>query len=85
MNLVENPAFQQTQQMKVLEALNPKQRARLQSYMRDGGLSFEDAHAAMLLTDPPMRYAVRLIIEPLYVNAPKGRRLTRRQRRRQNR
>jgi hypothetical protein len=79
--LEENLIYQQHRRGEMLAALDPKQRARLQSYMRDGGLSFDEAYEAALLTDPPIRYAVRLVVEPIHVNAPRGRKLTRRQRR----
>ena len=81
MNLEDNMIYQQHLRGAIVQALNLTQRDRLYSYMRLGGLSFDEAHAAVLLTDPVIAHTVRLVVEPIHVKEPRGRKLTRRQRR----
>lgn len=81
MSLEENPIYQQHRRGELLRELSLQQRDRLQAYMRLGGLSFDDAYAAVLLTDPVIAHTVRLVVEPIHVKEPRGQKLTRRQRR----
>jgi len=83
-NLEENLIYQQAVQMQTLQGLHPKQRARLQAYMRLGGLTFDEAHAAVLRTDPVDGLAGLIRLARINLPPPrpsKGRKLTRRQRR----
>lgn len=78
-----NPFYQHAIQMGMIRGLTPKQQARLYSYMREGGLIFQDAYDAVLRTDPLNEViGVRLVsINLPPVRPPRGKKLTRRQRR----
>jgi ribulose kinase len=72
------------EQQRQMACLTQKQQTRVHSYMREG-LTFEQAYDAALRTDPvkqasqaPVRLASINLPAP---NAPRGRKLTRRQRR----
>jgi hypothetical protein len=72
------------EQQKRFDSLSQKQQSRVRAYMREGE-SFNEAYEAALRTDPVKQVAqvnVRLANLNLPTpNAPRGRKLTRRQRR----